>query len=84
METLHIHQNKKPAKKQRSEAVTRAQHKYYEKNKEQIKKNTHEYHKIWNIKKKMCSCGMEIKNYSWAKHAKSQKHMKRINNMRDT
>ena len=79
---IKAHCHKQLPKKIRSDAVIRAQRKYYQKNKEARNKYTNEYHKTWNLETKTCSCGLEIKNYSWVKHAKSKKHLKRIDNMR--
>tara|TARA_R110002096_G_scaffold330034_1_gene524129 strand:+ start:215 stop:463 length:249 start_codon:yes stop_codon:yes gene_type:complete len=79
----HIPRKGNP-KTPRSEAVCRAQKNYYNKNKEELNKYCNEYHKKWNIEYKMCSCGLEIKNFSYVKHLLSKNHMKRLINMRDT
>ena len=81
METIKTHSHKEQPKKIRSDAVIRAQSKYYQKNKEARNNYTNEYHKKWNTQTKMCSCGLEIKNYSWAKHNLSKKHFHRIDNI---
>tara|TARA_R110002096_G_scaffold45989_2_gene122920 strand:+ start:76 stop:342 length:267 start_codon:yes stop_codon:yes gene_type:complete len=60
-------------KKIRSDALKRAQARYYVKNRDKYLAYFDEYHKTWNTETKICKCGQEVKNYSIHKHRKSKK-----------
>lgn len=76
--TIKYHQSKPSPKIERTQAVIDAQKKYYDNNKEARNRYTSNYHQTWNTQVKRCSCGLDIKNYSYVKHLKSKKHMKKI------
>ena len=78
METIKYHQSKPSPKIVRTKEVIAAQQKYYANNKEARNRYTSEYHKTWNTQVKRCSCGLDIKNFSYVKHIKSKKHLKRM------
>tara|TARA_R110000787_G_scaffold200747_1_gene311743 strand:+ start:140 stop:397 length:258 start_codon:yes stop_codon:yes gene_type:complete len=81
MENIKYHTSKPSPKIERTLKVINAQKKYYASNREVRNRYTKNYHATWNTEVKRCSCGLDIKNYSYVKHLKSKKHLKRLNEL---
>ena len=77
-EVVYIHK-----KKPRSEALARAQQRYYQKNKEKLTKNQLEYNKTYSKVIIECACGDKITRAAKHYHMKSSRHATRMQNIKD-
>ena len=67
----------------RSEALIRAQRKYYQKNKEKLTQNQLEYNKVYNKVIISCACGDKYTRAAKFHHMKSNRHATRMQNIKD-
>jgi hypothetical protein len=67
----------------RSEALIRAQRKYYQKNKEKLTQNQLEYNKVYNKVVISCACGDTYTRAAKFHHMKSARHATRMQNIKD-
>ena len=67
----------------RSEALIRAQRKYYQKNKEKLTQNQLEYNKVYNKVVISCECGDTYTRAAKFHHMKSARHATRMQNIKD-
>jgi hypothetical protein len=72
-----------PVKKPRSAALIKAQKKYYEKNKEKITSQQTKYNEIYSKLSYKCECGDMVSNSAKYQHLKSNRHIRRINNIKN-
>jgi len=72
-----------PVKKPRSAALIKAQKKYYEKNKEKITSQQTKYNNIYSKLSYKCECGDMVSNSAKYQHLKSNRHIRRINNIKN-
>ena len=75
-----VYIQKKPT---RSEALIRAQRKYYQKNKEKLTQNQLEYNKVYNKVVISCACGDKYTRAAKFHHMKSNRHATRMQNIKD-
>lgn len=67
----------------RSDALMKAQRKYYEKNKEKITYKQTLYNKSYTKITKLCDCGDMVTNAAKYTHIKSARHLRRIENIKN-
>ena len=77
---MNIESEKRPV---RSEALSRAQKKYYEKNKDKLKIKQTIYNTSYNKTKYRCDCGDIICNSSRHHHVKSSRHADRMEQIKN-
>ena len=65
----------------RTAALSRAQQKYYQKNKEKLTEKQIVYNKVYNRMIIKCDCGIEITRNAKYYHVKSAKHLSRMKNI---
>ena len=68
-------------KKPRSNALIKAQKKYYEKNKQKITKQQTKYNETYSKLSYKCKCGDMVSNSAKYQHIKSNRHIRRITNI---
>ena len=72
-----------PKKKPRSEALIKAQKKYYEKNKEKITIQQTKYNETYSKLSYKCECGDMVSNSAKYKHITSARHIRRVTNIKN-
>ena len=72
-----------PAKKPRSNALIKAQKKYYEKNKQKITIQQTKYNETYSKMSYKCECGDLVSNSAKYAHIKSNRHIRRVNNIKN-
>ena len=72
-----------PTPNKRSPALVKAQQKYYELNKEKITKKQTEYNKNYSKLTHSCDCGDVISNSAKYSHIKSNRHLRRMDNIKN-
>ena len=65
----------------RIESLKKAQSKYYEKNKQKINKYKGQYNKEYGKREFECKCGQKMPFHSKAKHMKTKKHLRQLEDL---
>lgn len=77
-----VEQIAKKEKKPRSDALIKAQKKYYEKNKQKITERQTIYNESYSKLTHRCKCGDMVSNSSKYKHIISDRHIRRLQNIK--
>ena len=72
-----------PEKKPRSAALIKAQKRYYEKNKQKITIQQTKYNETYSKLSYKCECGDMVSNSAKYAHIKSNRHIRRITNIKN-